>query len=132
MSYVLIRALNSLWLLTFRTGPCARKNFLKFERKLHYTELFITENVCVLLGTGAEDEDGKDEKAQAHTWSRTVRCFGWWKGWRCRSAGETGKQTSSWSCCLSWSWRPVARHCRTSRRRPASSRNHLVAFVWRI
>lgn len=61
------KSTDSLWLLNFRTEPCALKSFLKFESELHYDELFIKENVCVLLGTEAEDEDGRDENGHRRT-----------------------------------------------------------------
>lgn len=71
-----------------------------------------------------------------HTWSQTVRCSEKWMGWRewrtrCKSAGATGRLTSSWSCSQSLCWRQEACHCKMSLHPQALLHSHLEAFAWK-
>lgn len=71
-----------------------------------------------------------------HTWSQTVRCSEKWMGWRgwrtgCKSAGATGRLTSSWSCSLSLCWRLEACHCKRNLHPQVSLHSHLGAFAWK-
>lgn len=63
MDYVLIAALDSLWRLSLR-------GIWEFKTNRISTELFITDNICVLLRTKAEDEDENGHRCtpEAEQW----------------------------------------------------------------
>lgn len=70
------------------------------------------------------------------TWSQTLRSSEKWMGrmeWRtaCKSAGGTGRLTSSWSCIRSWCWRPEACRCKMNLHPRVWWHSHQGEFVWK-
>lgn len=71
-----------------------------------------------------------------HTWRQTVRGSEKWMGWRvwrmgCKSAGATGRLTSSWSCSPSLCLHPEACRCKKNLDLQVLWHSHLEAFAWK-